>query len=259
MAARLLHRTTRRVALTEDGENVLQWAQKILDDAEQMAASVVAAKATPRGLLRISTSTGYGRNRVAPALSEWVRQYPSVKVQLELLDRPVDLIGEGFDLDIRVGGRPEPNLIAKRICTNYRVLCASPDYLSKYGTPACLADLTHHNCLVIRERDQVFGVWRLNGPRRIETVKVDGSMSASNGEIVHRWALDGHGIILRSVWDVETSLKEGRLVRVLSEYQQDAHVFAVYSSRLSGSAKVRLCLQFLEQRLNAPVPHQRTT
>lgn len=249
LKVRLFHRTTRRVTITEDGETVHQWAQRILEDVDQMTEAVSTAKTTPRGLLRICTSSGFGRNVVAPAVSRLALRHPSIEVQLELLDRQVDLIGEGFDLDIRLGEVPEPNLIARRIAVNSRFLCAAPSYLEKYGRPAMLSELAQHRCITIRERDQAFGLWRVQGAKGMETVKVTGPLSANNGEIAHQWALDGHGIILRSLWDVGPSLKSGRLVRVLPDYLQEADVWAVYPSRLAGSAKVRVCVQFLEEWL----------
>ncbi|MDD5167931.1 MAG: LysR substrate-binding domain-containing protein [Syntrophales bacterium] len=250
LQVRLLHRTTRRVSVTEDGETVYRWAQRIIEDAEQMVESVTTSKIIPRGLLRISTSAGFGRKRVAPALSELAVLYPSLRIQLEILTRPVDLIGEGFDLDIRIGGESEPNLMVKRIAANARILCAAPAYLERRGMPTSVFDLEQHDCIVIRERDQSFGVWRLNGPTGTETVRVSGSLSCNNGEIVHRWAVDGHGILLRSIWDVDSDLREGRLTRVLPEYHQEADICAIYPLRLAESAKVRVCVEFLQERLS---------
>ncbi|HEX5804575.1 MAG TPA: LysR family transcriptional regulator [Azospira sp.] len=247
--AALLHRTTRSVALTEPGESVLQWAQRILDDVDQLADAVSETRAEPRGLLRICTSSGFGRNRVAPALSALARRHPGLEIQLELLDRPVDVIDEGFHLDIRIGEAHEPHLISRRLAANERVLCASPAYLAAHGTPATLADLAGHRCIVIRERYQDFGRWTLHGPQGEETVKVSGPMSASNGEIVHQWAIDGHGIILRSIWDVSASLERGDLVRVLPEYAQQVDVWAVYPTRLSASGRLRVCVEFLAEYL----------
>eukprot|EP01133_Synstelium_polycarpum_P023394 gene23394-28047_t len=251
MQARLLHRTTRRVSVTDHGEIVRQWALRILEDVEQMGEAVAQSKLQPQGVLRICSSSGFGRNRLGPALSQLARQYPELQIQLELLDRPVDLLGEGFDLDIRVGVVHEPGLIAHRIAANSRVLCAAPAYLAQHGTPSTLAQLRDHHCIVIRERDQDGQRWKLQGPQGLETVKVDGPLSANNGEIVHQWALDGHGIILRSAWDVDSSLARGHLVRILPAYQQTADVWAVTTSRLSNSAKVRVCVQFLQQWLQA--------
>jgi len=215
----------------------------------QMAEAVTTAKTVPRGLLRISSSAGFARKRLAPALSDLAQRYPSLQIQLELLARPIDLIGEGFDIDIRIGGESAPNLIIKRIAANSRILCASPAYLERRGTPASVLDLEQHDCIVIRERDQSFGVWKLKGANGIETARVSGPLSCNNGEIVHQWAVAGHGVILRSTWDVDSSLRDGRLVRVLPGYEQEADITAVYPVRLSESAKVRVCVEFLTRRL----------
>lgn len=246
MQTRLFHRTTRSVALTEDGEAILQWALKILEDVEQMHDTIASARASPRGILRISTSTGFGRNRLAPAISELLGRHANLGVQMELLDRPVDLIGEGFDIDVRVGGVREPNLLAQHLARNWRVVCASPSYLARAGSPARLADLAGHRCIVIRERDQS-GLWRLSGPNGIETVKVPATLSANNGEIVHQWGVDGHGIFLRSIWDVADDLRHGRLVHLLPDYRQDADVAAIHAHRLDHSGRLRVCIQFLKE------------
>lgn len=252
LGVRLLHRTTRTLSLTGQGSIVHGWALRILDDVEQMGDAVSAEQMAPSGLLRICTSSGFGRNRVSPALSALARRYPALEIQLELLDRAVDLIGEDFHLDIRVGRAHEPHLISRRIAANARVLCAAPSYLAEHGAPATLAALAAHRCIVIRERNEDFGRWVLQGPRGPETVKVSGPLSASNGEVVHGWALDGHGIILRSAWDVGPSIERGELVRVLPGYEQPADVWAIYPSRLSTSARLRVCVEFLEDWLRSP-------
>src|SRR5690606_36337864 len=247
---RLFFRTTRQVALTDHGETVLRWSQRLFDDTEHVLNKVSNAKVAPRGLLRVCTSTGFGRNHVAPVVSALLKTYPSLEVQVDFLDRPVDILGEGFDIDIRLGGVHEPHLIARRIVSNHRILCASPDYLSRHGTPESLSDLTDHQCIVIRERDQSAGLWRLaraDGQER--TIKVGGKLTLNNGEVAHQMAIDGHGILLRSMWDVNKSLKAGRLVQVLPDYFQEAHVWALYSSRLSASAKVRVFVEMLEKSL----------
>ncbi len=245
----LLHRTTRQVSVTEEGQTVYEWSHRIVEDVEQMSASVAAVRSVPKGILRVATSPGFGLKILAPSISELVKLHPELHVQLELLDRPVDLIAEGFDLDIRIGGRVEANLILKKIAKNKRILCASPVYLSTFGIPKNLDHLSEHRCLIIRERDQAFGTWRLEGPRGIQTIKVNHPMSCNNGAIVHQWALDGHGIILRSLWDIGDSIREGKLVQVLPEYFQEADITAVYPIRLTKSAKVRVCVEFLQQRL----------
>ncbi len=243
---RLFHRTTRNVLLTAQGEIVHQWAQRIVEDVDLMGEAISREKAAPSGLLRICSSTGFGRSRLAPALSELARRFPQLEIQVELFDRPVDLVDEGFQLDIRIGQVREGNVIKRRIARNRRVLCASPAYLARCGTPQSLDELKAHRCIPIRERDQDFGRWELDGPDGPVAIKVGGPLSANNGEIVRQWAIDGHGIILRSTWDVRGEIEAGVLVPVLPDYFQQADVWAVYPSRLSVSAKVRVCVEFLE-------------
>jgi len=243
----LFHRTTRNVSLTAQGEIVHQWAQRILEDVDLMGDAISREKAAPSGLLRICSSTGFGRSRLAPALSEMARQFPQLEIQVELFDRLVDLVDEGFQLDIRLGHVREGNVIKRRIARNRRVLCASPAYLERFGMPQSLADLQAHRCIPIRERDQDFGRWELDGPDGLVAIKVSGPLSANNGEIVRQWAIDGHGIILRSTWDISREIEAGLLLPVLPQYFQQADVWAVYPSRLSVSAKVKVCVEFLEQ------------
>jgi LysR family transcriptional activator of dmlA len=191
---------------------------------------------------------------LAPALSELAKLYPQLHLHLELLDRPVDLIGEGFDLDIRVGGSHEPSLIAMHLARNYRVLCASPHYLADHGVPQRLDDLARHRCIVTRERDHSFGLWRLSGPKGVETVKVSPPLSSNNGEVVHQWGVESHGVFLRSIWDVGADLRSGRLVRLLPDYYQDADVAAIYPQRLEQSSRLRASVRFLKSWFTAHAP-----
>ncbi|QHJ00897.1 LysR family transcriptional regulator [Xylophilus rhododendri] len=247
LGVRLLHRTTRRVSVTEQGERVVHWAQQILDDVDHLHQELAVTRSEPRGQLRIVSSFGFGRNVVAPALSRLVERYPALQVRLEVFDRLVDVASEGFDLDIRVGDEIAPQLMARRLADNHRVLCAAPGYLARRGTPRSLTELTGHDCLVIKERDHPFGVWRLRSGALDETVKVTGPLSANNGEMVVQWAVDGRGIALRSLWDVGPLLQSGALVQILPEWRQEANVWAVYPSRLHASAKVRVCVDFLQE------------
>ncbi|KQR50583.1 LysR family transcriptional regulator [Acidovorax sp. Leaf160] len=246
LAVKLLHRTTRRVAVTEEGERVFHWAQRILDDWDQLLQEVAVTRREPRGLLKVSCSFGFGRRVVAPVLSQLAERHPGLQVRLEVFDRLVDVAGEGFDLDIRVGDEIAPHLIARRLADNQRVLCAAPGYLARKGVPRSVADLASHDCLVIKERDHPFGVWRLRSGASDETVKVRGPLSANNGEMAVQWAVDGRGIVLRSLWDVGAELRSGRLVRLLPDWRQEANIWAVYPTRLERSAKVRVCVEFLQ-------------
>lgn len=248
LGIKLLHRTTRRVVVTEEGEHVFLWAQKILDDMDGLLQDVAVTKQLPKGSLRIASSFGFGRNIAAPMISLMVKKYPGLQIRFEVFDRIVDVASEGFDLDIRVGDEIAPHLIARRLASNHRVLCASPDYLKRRGTPRTLQSLSNHDCLVIKERDHPFGVWKLRAGAVEDTVKVTGPLSANNGEMAVLWAVDGHGVVLRSLWDIGPHLRDGSLVQILPEWRQEANVWAVYPSRLTTSAKVRVCVELLEQQ-----------
>lgn len=249
LGVKLFLRTTRRVSVTSDGEAAFQWAQKILDDVQGMSDAFAGLKSDPRGVIRISTSLRLGRDHVSPILMLLRKRYAALEIWLELLDRRVDLVGENFDIDVRVGNIQEPHLIAHKIVDSARILCASPVYLKRAGTPRTLADLAQHDCLLFRDRDQRFGVWRLTGPDGEKSVKVTGPIASNHSDIVQRWALEGYGVIMASVWDVASSLESGALVRVLPQHQQPADVWAVTSARASSSAKIRVCVEFLKEQL----------
>lgn len=249
LGSRLLHRTSRRVALTDDGERVQRWAVRILNDVQQLQDELSEAHTEPRGRLHLCSSFGFGRNHVAPAISLLAEQYPELEIRLDVFDRVVDIVHEGFDLEIHVGDDIAGQHIGRRLVTNNRVLCASPDYLRRRGVPESLQELQHHDCLVLKERDNAFGIWQLQGPEGEASVRVSGPLSSNSGEIVLQWALDGRGVLLRSMWDVKPLLDQGRLVQVLADYRQSADVWAVYPARLANSGKLRVCVEFLQAHL----------
>jgi LysR family transcriptional regulator, transcriptional activator for dmlA len=250
LGTRLLHRSTRRVAITESGERVYAWAEKILDDVEQLVEDVSTTRRVPRGTLRISSSFGFGRNVVAPALARLSQRYAQLSVRLDLFDRLVDVAGEGFDLDVRIGDDIPPHLIARRLASNHRLLCASPDYVKRHGAPRQVGELTSHQCVAIKERDHPFSIWRLTVRGQQTSIKVTGPLSTNNGEVAVQWALAGRGIVLRSLWDVDPLIRSGELVQVLPEATQPANVWAVYPQRLASSAKVRVCVEFLAEEFS---------
>lgn len=246
---RLFQRTTRRVVITDDGEQIYARALTILDKLDQLLDDVAGRRREPAGQVRICSSFGFGRKLVAPAIARLAAAHPRLQIRFEVFDRAVDIVAEGFDLDVRVGDEIAPQLIARRLMDNQRILCAAPGYLARHGSPARLQELSSHQCLPIKERDHPFGVWRLDGANGEETVKVSGALSTNHGEIALRWATEGAGIVLRSRWDAQALLDSGALVQVLPEYTQQANVWAVYPQRLSGSAKVRVCVEFLALQL----------
>ncbi|MBX4743575.1 LysR family transcriptional regulator [Klebsiella pneumoniae] len=255
----LLHRTTRRVIITEEGERIYEWAQRILQDVDEMMDELSDVRQVPQGTLRIISSFGFGRRVVAPALSALALQYPQLELRFDVQDRLVDLVNEGVDLDIRVGDDIAPNLIARQLAANHRVLCASPQFLARHASPKQLSDLAALPCLVIKERDHPFGVWQLHSKEGQHAIKVTGPLSSNHGEIVHQWCLDGQGIALRSWWDVRENIASGHLVQVLPDYWQPANVWAVYVSRLATSAKIRTTVEFLRHYFQQHYPQHEPT
>jgi DNA-binding transcriptional LysR family regulator len=252
LGVRLVNRTTRSISLTNEGETYLAYATRILADLREMENVVSSSGAEPRGLLKVNASLGFGRTTIAPLVSEFARRYAHVEVQLEVTDRPVDLVESGFDLAIRFGTLPDTRLAARRIMANRRFLCASPGYLERHGTPKSPADLAHHRCIVHRQNDDAYGVWRLEHDGRQETVKVDGALSSNDGDIVLGWALDGHGILIRSEWDLAKYLESGRLRVVLPDDKiPSADLFVYYSQRRNQTARARAFIDFLVEQFQA--------
>jgi DNA-binding transcriptional LysR family regulator len=245
----LVNRTTRRMSLTPEGELYLEHARRILGEIDDMEQLLGVSKATPKGLLRVNATLGFGRSQVGPLISRFVRKHPQVEVQLQLSVNPPPLTDDSFDVCIRFGAPPDARVIARHIASNRRLLCAAPAYLAKHGIPKVPNDLTRHNCIGIRQGEEAYGVWRLSSGRaknaKTEAIKTRGNLTTNDGEIAVNWALDGHGILMRAEWDIERYLKNGRLVQVLSQYYTpDADIHAVYPQRHQLAARVRAFVDF---------------
>lgn len=245
----LLRRTTRQVDLTDEGRKVLAWAQRILDDIDDLREDVARIAVEPEGPIRICSSPRLGREVVAPALSRLKARHPAMDVWLELLDRRVDLIGESFHLDVRVGEVAEPHLIGHLLAPNRRILCAAPAYVARFGAPATLAEVALHRCVLLRDRDDPFGAWRLTGPQGPDSVKPTSTLASNDIDVVLRWAIAGHGIVMSSQWLLAPSLASGALLQLLPQWTQDAPLYAVSTVRSAQSAKVRLCVDAMRQQM----------
>ncbi|ABE29627.1 bacterial regulatory helix-turn-helix, lysR family protein [Paraburkholderia xenovorans LB400] len=256
LGVRLANRTTRSISLTPEGETYLHHATRILAEIQEMEEAVSSSRSAPRGLLRVNATLGFGRTTIAPLVSQFAERYPHVEVQLDVTDRPIDLVESGVDLAIRFGSLPDKRLNARCVMSNRRFLCASPRYLERHGTPTSLADLAGHHCIVHRQNDDAHGIWRLAHGNHSETVKVHGMLSSNDGDIVLSWALDGHGILLRSEWDLARYLESGRLRIVLPEFvQPSADLFVYYPNKRNQSARARAFIDFLVERFKSP-PHE---
>jgi DNA-binding transcriptional LysR family regulator len=248
----LVNRTTRRMSLTPDGEVLFEHARRILGEIADLDQMLGSSKGQPKGLLRVNATLGFGRLHIAPAISQYVLKYPEVDVQLQLSVNPPPLTDDQFDVCIRFGEPGDTRVIAKKLATNRRLLCASPRYLAARGEPQAPSDLVRHNCICIRQGDEAYGTWRLHrdrdGSGPGETVKVRGNLTTNDGEIAVNWALDGHGILMRAEWDIERYLDSGRLVQVLPQYRTpDADIYAIYPQHQHQSARIRTLVAFLTQ------------
>ena len=249
LGIRLVNRTTRSMSLTSEGELYFSHAARILTQIDEVEQLISSSRATPKGLIRVNASLGFGRRHIGPALAAFYSQYPEVEIQLEISDHPLDLATHGFDLGIRFGTLPDAALHARKIASNRRLLCASPLYLEKYGAPQKLSDLQTHNCIFIRQNETPYGVWSFNTGGRTENIKVRGALGCNDGEVALNWALEGYGILLRAEWDIARYVRSGRL-RLLLEDQTPtrADVYAVYPQQLHLSARVRSLIDFLIER-----------
>ena len=242
----LVRRTTRRLSLTDEGELLLANARRILTELEEMEQQVAQNRLAPKGLLRVNAPLGFGRTYITPIISRFVKHHPEVEVQLQLTDHPLSLVDDTFEIGIRFGEIPDARLIARRIAPNRRLVCAAPSYLKAHGVPKVPHDLVHHNCIVLRQNETAYGLWRFSKGKQTETVKVRGSLSSNDGEVALNWVLAGHGLMLRAEWDIAKYVRTGRLVILLGEYATEpADIFAVYSERQARSPRVRAFTDFL--------------
>lgn len=250
LGVRLINRTTRRLSLTSEGEAYLLGGRKILAEIDDLEQEVSSTRNAPKGLLKVNATLGFGRSYIAPIISKFERTYPDLEVQLLLTDRPMNLAEDAIDIGIRFGEPPDARVIARKIATNRRRIFASPKYLKTHGRPITPNDLTIHNCLILRQDDSAYGLWRFNKGKASQTIKVRGTMSSNDGEVVLNWCLDGHGILMRSEWDAAKFLRSGRLEAVLEDYElSSADIYAVYSQKQNLAAKIRIFLEFLTNQL----------
>lgn len=246
LRVRLLNRTTRRISLTPEGEIYLADGARLVTELEALEQRISGGNITAKGLLKVSATFGFGRRHITPQLSAFAREYPDVEVQLHLTDRPVNLVEQGLDADIRFGQLPDARLTARKIADNRRLVCASPTYLKKHGIPLVPRDLQNHNCILLRESDEIYGSWHFSSGNKQETIKVRGTLSANDGECATTWALDGHGIVMRSEWDIAPYLRSGRLRVILAEWKlPPADVYIVFPTKNHLSAKTRALVDFM--------------
>lgn len=252
IGTRLLHRTTRRVGLTEAGETFFAQCTRILEDMEA-ARHTGAPEAKLRGTLRVSAPVAFGSSRLPSLAVAFMRESPELSLNITLCNRPVDVIEEGYDLAIRISRNratagDEPGLIVQRLGTIRFAVCASPDYLAANGEPEAPEDLANHSCLV--QARHLGDIWRFRGPEGETEVAVSGRLKSDSGQLRRQAACRGGGIVLAADYLVEDDLAAGRLVRLMPDYQPvPASLDAVCPAQRGASPKVRGFIQFLSGRL----------
>jgi len=252
LGARLLQRTTRKLSLTEAGAAFNARASQILADLADAEAAVQNTAARPKGTLKVTASDTFGQLYLAPLLRELLEYFPELSVEMSLTNRFVDLIEEGIDLAIRIGSLADSRLVARRLCTNRRVLVASPAYLKRHGKPKSVEDLTRHQCVLFTGFSRP-GEWKLIGPEGPVAVSVAGRVVTNNVVTLTSAAQQGLGITVGATLAVGPALLAGDLVRVLPEYEfEPSAVFAVYPSARQLSTKTRAAVDFLAAKLTDP-------
>ena len=259
LGVHLIHRSTRRFNLTDEGELFFTKALSLLAELDALIDSLRARSGEVAGTLHVRGPLGFGRQYLAAALADFHTQHPKLMVSLTLSDVLPSADADRFDLIVHIGDLPDSSMVAYPIAPNARVVCASPGYLERHPAPHRPEELAGHRCIVLRENEEDVSLWRFRTGRRDVAIRISPYMSSNDGEVVRAWARQDKGIIMRSEWDVAESLEAGRLVRLLDDWHlPDADIVALIPQRHGVSARVKLFVAFLQARFQ-PLPPWRTT
>lgn len=253
LGVKLMHRSTRGLHLTDLGEQFLDQARQLLKDFDEVESSLLAGRNLVRGHLVVSAPAAFGRRHVAPHGQTFQTLYPELKLSFNLTDSVVDLVREGYDMSIRIGEVTDPNYVAVRLASNRRVVCGTPEYFERHGTPHSLEDLAQHNCLAFNLQGGQPRGWSFQKDGRLVAVRVGGNLDCNDGELLYNWVKQSLGIGWRSTWEIEGELKRGELVTVLDEFAVPAYdIQAVYPQQRYLPAKVRFFIDYLKKTYNTP-------
>ena len=245
LGTRLLHRTTRKLSLTEAGSAFYQHCARLVEEARMAEEAVARLNEAPRGLLRVTAPTGFGSSQVAAAIPSFLECYPEVHIELALSDRVVDLAEEGFDLAIRLTNEPQPNLVARRLITTRKLVCASPEFWRLNGKPCTPQELTQFNCL-LHPTEPMLNEWYFNGPSGVEQIEVNGNFRVNSPAALRKAALGGLGIVRLTSFSVSQDIAAGRLETALDDYASpDVDIYLVYLPNRYLSRKTRVFIDFM--------------
>ena len=253
LGVKLLVRTTRRITLTHEGSAFLEDCQRLLADLANAEASVTEGGVKASGHLRITAPAGFGRRHVAPLVPAFVAQHPDVSLSLNLSDRVVDIVNEGFDCAVRVGDLPDSSLVSVRLADNRRLCVAAPAYLDRAGVPAVPADLMRHQCLTLSSDASQTRGWAFANNGEVTHLRPSGRLDCSDGQVLHDWCIDGLGLAWRSTWEVESDVAAGRLCVVLEDFAAPPNgIYAVFPQRKHLPLRVRLWIDFIKHSYGDP-------
>ncbi|WP_099866206.1 LysR family transcriptional regulator [Pararhizobium haloflavum] len=252
LGTRLLQRTTRQISLTEAGHGFYERVIAILAGIEEAEAFVSRRSALARGTLKVSAPTSFGRMHIAPHINRFMLANPDLAINLVLSDDFVDIVGDGYDVALRIAELSDSSLVARKLAPVKRILCASPLYIARCGLPSTIADLDAHLCIPSHNSEP----WRLDGTDGPLVYRPSGPLLTNSSEVVRECVIGGVGIALRSTWDIGEELAAGKLVRVLPQFEgsRNVAVHAVYASRRFLPAKIRVFIDFLAD-LFGPTPY----
>lgn len=253
LGVKLMHRTTRHLTLTDQGAVFLEHCRKLLADVGVAETIVSEGRHKATGHLIVSAPAAFGRLHVAPHAPAFVAAHPKVQISFNLTDQVVDLVREGYQLGIRIGGVLDPNFVAVKLATNRRVVCGTPEYFERHGIPRTLEDLAQHNCLAFNLQGGQQRGWYFQKEGKAVSVKVGGNLDCNDGELLHRWASEGIGLAWRSTWEIQAQLAAGELITVLDEHAlPDYDIVAVYVQQRHLPAKVRFFIDALKATYAQP-------
>ena len=253
LGVKLLVRTTRRITLTHEGSAFLEDCQRLLADLANAEASVSEGGVKASGHLRITAPAGFGRRHVAPLVPAFLAQHPDVSLSLNLSDRVVDIVNEGFDCAVRVGDLPDSSLVSVRLADNRRLCVAAPAYLQRAGTPAAPAELMRHQCLTLSSDASQTRGWAFRVDGEAIHLRPGGRLDCSDGQVLHDWCLRGLGLAWRSTWEVADDLAAGRLQAVLQDYAAPPNgIYAVFPHAKHLPLRVRLWIDFVKHSYGDP-------
>jgi DNA-binding transcriptional LysR family regulator len=254
LGVRLVNRTTRSLALTDEGASYHDACNRILAEVEDADAAASARRVEAQGVLKVALPASFGHKHIAPLVPQFAARHPKVHLTLSLSDRNVNVIEEGYDLAIRIGALEDSSLAARKLAPNRRVVCASPAYLAKHGTPRTPEDLLKHNCVTTLDLQMTWEYVDPQGKRG--AVRVAGGYACDNWEVLREWAVAGLGVALKSTWDVRRHLEDGSLVALFPGYDfaTEVAIYAVYPHRRYLPAKTRVFIDFLAESFG-PEPY----